>query len=146
MIKSKSTGIILAVVIFIVGLVCGMLADRVMVFHKMLLFPAKMSQRQGKNLEKHMMDRLSKRLALTQEQKDKLSPIFKKHKEEMDAMAKTVRMKFQELKTKMNQEITAVLNDSQKTKFEEMRKRHESREAKERLNGGEMKDIGPLRR
>ncbi|OGS27912.1 MAG: hypothetical protein A2297_04705 [Elusimicrobia bacterium RIFOXYB2_FULL_48_7] len=150
MIKSKSTGIILAVVIFIVGVACGMLADRVMVFHKMLPFPMRMNQKQEKWVETHMMDRMSKKLSLTQEQKDKLGPIFKKHKEEMDAMAKTVRVKFQEIKGKMDQEIKAILNDAQKTKFEEIRKRHEARAAKEgkekTMKGRGMNDIVPLRR
>ncbi len=75
-----------------------------------------------------MMNGMSRRLALTEEQKNKLAPIFKKHKEEMDALAKTIRPKFETLKNKMDEELKSILDDKQKARFEKMRKRFEGKE------------------
>ncbi|MFH0807955.1 MAG: hypothetical protein V2A57_06030 [Elusimicrobiota bacterium] len=111
MIKSKRVGLIFAAAIFLVGLVCGMFMDRIFMFRRMFPFPMKMNQKQEDRMANRMMNGLSRRLALTEEQKNKLTPIFKQHKEEMDALAKTIRPKFEALKNKMNTEIKSILSD-----------------------------------
>lgn len=142
MIKSKKTGVLLAAFVFIIGLACGLLMDRVFMFHKIFPIPARLNQRQEERMAKHVMDHLNKQLALTEDQKNKIAPILKKHKDEMDDMAKTVRAKFRDLKAKMDVELVAVLDDNQKIKFEKMRKEHEEKEAKEAKQGVEPNEPG----
>lgn len=122
MIKSKSLSVVFAIVIFVIGLVCGIFADRILLAHKMFPFPGQMNKKQEKRMMEHMIKKFSRHLDLSKEQKIKLEQIFSKHKDKMDALAKEVRPKFKNLRDKIGEEIKTILNEKQKAIFEKITK------------------------
>lgn len=127
MIKSKIMSIVLAGVIFVVGVFCGLFLDRLIPSYRMYPgIPRGNKYYEGKILD-GLSSRFSKNLNLTEEQREKLSQILDKHKEAMEKLRKDIRPKFEELRNSMKEEIKSIFNDKQKEKFDRMTEEREKR-------------------
>lgn len=127
MIKSKSMSIILAVVIFTVGVFCGLFLDRLGPSYKIYPRLRWVQRCREEKIVGQLRDRFSKKLDLAKEQKEKLSQILNKHKTAMEELKKEIGPKFKELKNSMKEEIKSILSDKQKEKFDRMTERYEKR-------------------
>ena len=67
-----------------------------------------------------MMDRFSKKLNLTSEQREKISSIFESSRQEIQKMQAEIKPRFEEIRTSTNAKIREVLNPEQQKKFDEM--------------------------
>ena len=65
-------------------------------------------------------NRFSKNLNLTDEQKNKLNQILGKNKDVMKNLRKEIEPKFNKVRDSLETEISSILNDEQKQKFEKM--------------------------
>ncbi len=139
MIKSKNTSIVLAVIIFFVGLACGLLIDRLIPSFRM--YP-RLHWEQKNNREKipgRLSSKFSEELNLTEEQKRKLSQILDKYKMEMDKLREESNPKFRELRDSMKEEIKSILNAEQKEKFIRMTEKQKEREQRFETEFGKRK-------
>lgn len=87
-----------------------------------------------------MLDRLSKQLDLTPEQKEKIAPIIKQLETDTRQLRRESVQKFRVVIEKADADITAQLTPEQRTKFEQSRKR--ARERIEKLRA-EFREHGP---
>ena len=74
-----------------------------------------------------MLERLSKDLALTEEQKSKVAPIMKQMDERLDRHLRTVQPEVQKIFDESFAQIRAELDDAQKKRFDAFRDRMEHR-------------------
>ena len=88
----------------------------------------------GRDLQKHPAvsdtqraqghtGRLASRLQLTKEQEAQLNAILEDSKRQIDAGRKELESKMQTIRAKTNERIAAILNDEQRTKFQQLSKR-----------------------
>lgn len=128
MIKSRSTSIVLALIIFLVGIACGLLFDRLIPFCRM--YPRLRGEQKfrGQKIPERLSVRFSEELDLSEEQRGKLLLILDKYKMEMEKLRKESRPKFKELRDSMKEEIKSILNDKQKEKFIRMTEKEKKRE------------------
>jgi len=87
-----------------------------------------------------MLDRLSKQLELTAEQKQKIEPLVKKLEADTKQMRREGLQKFRTAMEKFDAEMTAILTPEQKAKFDESRKKQRERMEKMRA---EFRERGP---
>jgi hypothetical protein len=123
----KSRVIIMAVVVFIVGALCGMLSDR-------LVCSCIMRGNHGPNeqrIARHMNDQFTRELHLTTAQQAQLAQILDKHKQSMDALRGEIRPKFKALRESMRQEIRLILDEKQKVEFDRMVEKREKRDERD---------------
>ncbi len=71
----------------------------------------------------HFINKLSKKLDLTEEQKNKALVIFKAQHKKMEGMRKKVRPQFKSIKDETFQKISAILDQEQKEIFKSIRKK-----------------------
>ncbi len=128
MIKSKIMCIVLAVVIFVVGLCCGLFLGRLIPSYRMRPRISRDYKHHEEKISNRLSRRFSEKLDLTEEQKRKLSQILDKYKIEMEKLRKDAGPKFKELRNSMKEEIKTILNDQQKDKFIKMTEREKERE------------------
>jgi Spy/CpxP family protein refolding chaperone len=82
-------------------------------------FPYKRWEKRGEFKEK-MMERFSKKLNLTQEQRAEISSIFEEGRKKIEEMQSEMRPKFEEMRAETNAKIRAILDPGQQKKFDEM--------------------------
>lgn len=75
----------------------------------------------------HMMDKFSKKLNLTPEQKEKIIAIFDKAHPEMVELQAEVKPKFDKLRNQTQAEIRQELTPKQQTQFDQMNAEREER-------------------
>ncbi|MEW6558480.1 MAG: hypothetical protein AB1349_14215 [Elusimicrobiota bacterium] len=119
--RRKIFAVLLAIVIFLVGTIFGILVDRITIM-KMLHFPLP-----GVSLGPHhqkmpqrVIDKVARQLELSDEQKEKLVNILEKNKESIDKLFIEIEPKLQKRFGSMCDEIKTILNEKQKQKFEQM--------------------------
>jgi len=78
-------------------------------------------------MQQHLLNRLDKKLHLSQEQKRNISAIFAAKHPEMMALHAEMRPKFEALRHATQTEIRNLLTPDQQEKFEEMNARMEKR-------------------
>lgn len=106
---------------FLLGLLVGMgtlWCARRYHFHKMM---------HGEDRYAHMLDRFSKKLKLTPDQKEKVKVILEAKRQKIKALRAQVGPKFEEIKNSTEAEIQKLLTPEQQEKFESFKKKWEGR-------------------
>src|SRR3990167_7323824 len=78
-------------------------------------------------MKQYMLERFSKELHLSAEQKNQVSAIFEKRHPQMLALQAEMRPKFETLRNATDAEIRALLNADQQKKFDEIHAKMEAR-------------------
>ncbi len=83
-------------------------------------------------MKKHMMERFSRELSLSDQQKEKISAIFEARHPQMVALHEEMRPKFEAIRTETDNAIRPLLTPEQLKKFEEMQVKIEERRGNRR--------------
>ena len=108
---------------FIAGIVIGVAGDRFVLLRTGQLYP----KRAVSFAAKHVVDRLSRDLQLSEAQKSEVRAIVDRHHARIDAAWANVRPQVRREIDAANVEIEAVLTPEQRTKFRELRNKVEQR-------------------
>ena len=139
--KTAKLWITLSIVaVFLAGLAGGVLIDKTLLAKKPRRSPIQKSSVRFPTLEIMAED-----LGLSQEQQDSISQIFRDSEEELKLYRRQMQVRFDEIRTKLLDDIKNVLNDEQVTQFEAMiekyraarKKEHEKRRKKPENRTGE---------
>ena len=139
--KTAKLWITLSIVaVFLAGLAGGVLIDKTLLAKKPRRSPIQKSSVRFPTLEIMAED-----LGLSQEQQDSISQIFRDSEEELKLYRRQMQVRFDEIRTKLLDDIKNVLNDEQVTQFEAMiekyraarKKEHEQRRKKPENRTGE---------
>lgn len=77
------------------------------------------------------MDTMAEELKLTEEQQEQIRDIFRRNDERLRALHKQIRQEFRDIRGRIMEEISGVLDASQKEKFQTMIDRYHSERRKE---------------
>jgi len=138
--KSRALSTLLAVVIFLIGVICGTILDKILVskWRGHRPFDARFIEK--RDVSGNMLHRFEKDLDLTAEQKVKISAILEEQKKEMEKLMKDVHPRIEARMNAFREKIRNVLDDKQKEKFDKMVEKHKGREKGEKMGG---KDFNP---
>ena len=78
-------------------------------------------------MREHMVEKMSKKLNLTKDQKARMTEIFEAKRPQMLALQAETRPKFEALRKSTQAEIRKILNSDQQKKFDEMHAKMEER-------------------
>ncbi len=78
-------------------------------------------------MKQHMLDRFTKELKLTEDQKVKVSAIFESKHAQMEALRSEIQPKFEALRTATQNEIRPLLTPEQQVKFDQLNEKMEKR-------------------
>ncbi|GAF82521.1 unnamed protein product [marine sediment metagenome] len=121
--KKKLTSIVVIIIVYLLGLVTGSLATKAGI--RYCFRGRKGHGRIARKIEGRMVNRLSSKLQLTDEQKTEIESIIETHRPEMKKLRESIGEKMKTLKNTMHQDIKKVLTDEQQSgKFEEIIKKH----------------------
>lgn len=130
MIKSKVLSITLAAVIFVIGIACGLIMDKVLVSRRVFPSPFGAKAMTKKDIAKAMLPRLAKALDLTTGQKEKIQAILKEQKQETDKLMKPIHLKVEEQMDVFRGKIRNLLDEKQKIKFDKFVEKQKQRRRK----------------
>lgn len=97
------------------------------------IYAGKHFRRSFQNPEKQghrMLERFSRKLDLTAEQKEKVGAVLESSRQRMEALWKEGRPKFDAIRESTNTEIRALLGPEQREKFDKLNARMEARRQK----------------
>ena len=97
----------------------------------------------GQAFELHLMDRLTRELALTPEQQKKIAPIVSRAEAETRRLRRESVQSFRAVMEKANTEIAAELTPEQRTKMDEMQRRFRERLERFRARHGQKRAPPP---
>ena len=117
---TKNKIIIYLATIFVVGGITGAVLGWTGATHKILQPPS------GKMICEHVRHHLRSELNLTPDQMRQIDPILEKRASAMEAVHSRMIKEIEELIRASNEEISRVLDASQRTKFEEMEKKRQA--------------------
>ena len=126
--SSRTQAILLLVGIFAIGLVCGAIAERRFLRDG----PFRDGRRGGPGPrggfnstrpDNRMIDRLSRDLELSEDQKKGVLEIFQKNRQEIEVMRREIGGKMRSQEEKLFGELKNVLTEEQFAKFEERHRR-----------------------
>jgi len=123
------------VIVFIAGIVCGVLLDK-----NVLDRDEKGSSQRRRSTHFPTMEMMAKELSLTSEQQDKIKEFFSSNEERFRALRSEVHKSLSDIRTQMFTDIKSVLDENQRKKFEAMIERYKAqrrREHEERKNQAE---------
>ncbi|MDD5686900.1 MAG: hypothetical protein PHE88_03590 [Elusimicrobia bacterium] len=126
--KSKIVNVILAVVILVIGIACGIILSRAQFFRREGHRPFGYMPERG-NVD-GMLQKFCKHLNLTAEQKEKIKVILEEQKKEMDKVLKDVHPKIEAQMDAIRGKIRNILDDKQKVEYDKMIEKFEKREKK----------------
>jgi Spy/CpxP family protein refolding chaperone len=109
---------------FVLGLLVGGVTMK-LVAHRLFFHPM-----MGEHRQDHMLNRLSSKLKLSPEQKEKVGAILTTAHQQMEALSKETGPKFEAIRNSTSDQIRSVLTPEQLTKFNEMHEKFD-RKAKE---------------
>ena len=115
MTKSRILTTILLLTIFILGLIAGVFLGS----SRFARFFRHRRPREERILQ-FIIRRYERKLNLTSEQKNRLITILKKHRAEINHLARKVQPEFEKIRKQTNSEIKNILNEEQKKIFEKM--------------------------
>ena len=115
--KQKITSIVVVIIVYLLGIVSGSLVTKAGIRH---FFNSR------KRTERRLVNRLSSKLQLTDEQKNEVKSIIDKHRPEMKKLRSSIKEEMKKLKDNMHQDIKKVLNEEQSEKFDKIIKRYET--------------------
>lgn len=127
MIKSKTKGILFTTGILLVGIICGillggMLKGRSGGHHGPFDYPRHRSDA--------MLQRFSKELDLTPAQRDRMKALLADQKQAMNGLMREVRPKIDAQMEVFKTDVSAILNDQQRKKYDALNARDENRRKK----------------
>lgn len=114
------------VIVFIAGLMGGILFDRYVIDKK----PTKRTRRKAP-VRFPTLEMMAQELSLTSDQQEQIREIFKNNEERIKTVRKDINERFLRMRTQIRSEIFDVLNEEQKLKFEAMIKKYISQRKKE---------------
>lgn len=109
--------------VFVLGILVGLIPGFYFT-HRFPPPPPPPSMDRG-HRDEMMVERLSRELALTDEQKDRVRPIVKQTNERLDQQLRVTHVKVQEIFDESFSQIEKNLSDAQKKRFEALRERVE---------------------
>jgi hypothetical protein len=115
----------LTLMIFIIGVLCGVIVDRGPM-RRQCERPTH-GVRDSRHGRKMYVEKLTKNLSLSAVQNRQLQEILKKNEPEMLRIRKDIRSKFVAYHEKVSGQIMAILDDGQKEKFRKIMKEQEKR-------------------
>jgi len=105
--------------VFLAGVAAGALASRYVIFRG---GPARFGMPPAPPSAAEIVDRMSRNLGLTSEQRSQLEAVFERNGDRLEAFRAQTRERFDALRQQIDAEITAILTPEQRAKFEEQRK------------------------
>ncbi|MFC2157768.1 hypothetical protein ACFLT9_08030 [Acidobacteriota bacterium] len=126
--------IFVLILVFIVGMIAGVLLDE-NVLDKMEKKRSRRSGTQRTPAPYYSLDLMAKELSLTESQKEKIHELFQQNNERLNVYRREINDRFRKMRDQLIDEIKNVLDNGQKLKFEamiekyntEMKKRYEER-------------------
>ncbi|MBN2410451.1 hypothetical protein JXQ31_02090 [candidate division KSB1 bacterium] len=115
MLKSKRIALASIIIIFLSGLVLGIISDR----YILCLLPHDDHRRGGKSL----VTIFTEELKLTAEQQEKLKELLKELRENHDKIRKSVEPEYRRLRKQFDDDFSQILDEIQKKKFIEFNNR-----------------------
>lgn len=103
------------VIVFIAGIVCGMLLEK-----NFLDRDGKASHQRRRSTHFPTLEMMAKELSLTSEQQDKIKDLFSSNEERFRTLRNEVHKTLSDIRSQMITDITSVLDDNQNKKFEAM--------------------------
>jgi Spy/CpxP family protein refolding chaperone len=101
----------------------------------------------GKDRYQHMLDKFSRELKLTDEQKPKVAAIFEEKRRKIEAIRSEVHPRYDAIHRSASDEIRRLLTPEQQAKFDEMEKKQAEKRRRwmERKGHGRMESPSPAR-
>ena len=126
--------IFILILVFIVGMIAGVLLDE-NILDKMQTKRSRRSGTQRTPAPYYSLDLMAKELSLTDGQREEIHEIFHKNNDRLKLYRREINDRFRGLRNQLIDEIKNVLDDGQKIKFEamiekyytEMKKQYEER-------------------
>jgi len=119
--------IISLVIVFIAGIVCGVLLEK-----HVLDRDGKHSSKRQRTALFPSLEMMAKELSLTSEQEGKIKELFSSNEERFRTLRSEVHKSLSDIRTQMIIDIKSVLDDNQNKKFEAMIEKHKAQEKRER--------------
>lgn len=136
----KVYAITLSAVVFLLGVIIGILLDRISFIGQFCLRPmpamGHMTPKKGPP-PPLVTNKMARILNLNTEQKKQLSDIIENHRKSIDELFKEFEPKVRNKFSSMETEIRSILNDEQKIKFDKMLKKFK------KMHGGRMEHQPP---
>jgi DNA anti-recombination protein RmuC len=113
------------IIVFVAGVVCGVLID------KNMLNKRKHDSRRRSSTRFPTLEMMAEELALSAEQQKQIREIFHNNEERFKNLRKDMDTRLSEIRAQLLTEIKSVLTDEQKAKFEAMIEKYRSQRKKE---------------
>lgn len=113
------------IVVFIAGVICGVLID------KNVLDKRKHDSRRRSSTRFPTIEIMAEELSLSAEQQAEIREIFHNNEERFKSLRKDMDKSLREIRSQLLIDIKSVLSDEQKTKFEAMIEKYRSQRKKE---------------
>jgi Spy/CpxP family protein refolding chaperone len=113
------------IVVFIAGVICGVLID------KNMLNKPKHDSRRRRSTRFPTIEIMAKELSLSSEQQAQIKEIFQNNEERFKSLRKDMDNSLKEIRAQLLTDIKSVLSDEQKTKFEAMIEKYRSQRKRE---------------
>ena len=117
--------IVSLIVVFVAGVVCGVLID------KNMLNKRKHDSRRRSSTRFPTLEMMAEELALSAEQQTKIREIFNNNEVRFKNLREDMDVRLSEIRAQLLTEIKSVLTDEQKAKFEAMIEKYRSQRKKE---------------
>jgi hypothetical protein len=114
------------VIVFLAGLMGGILIDRYVIDKK----PTRRTRRKIP-VRFPTLEMMAQELSLSSEQQEQIRDIFKNNEEKIKTVRKDMNERFLSMRTQLRSEIFDVLNEEQKLKFEDMINKYISQRKKD---------------
>lgn len=114
------------VIVFIAGLVCGILLE-----NHVLEKDGKDSSRTRRSTHFPTLEMMAKELSLTSDQQGRIKGLFSSNEERFRALRSEVHKSLSDIRTQMIVDIKRVLDDNQNKKFEAMIEKYKAQRKKE---------------
>ncbi len=118
---SKKTAITVLISVFIVGVACGLVSDRI--------FFAK-SRYMHRHRRAGMVSKFTKELKLNASQQEKLQGLLKEIKAQYDEIRTKTRPEYKKVRENFHDELLKILNEDQKQKFMKMEQEYKTKRQK----------------
>ena len=143
MINTKTAGIIMAAMIFIVGIISGIVLDRAFLsgpkgFHFPLGRPAAKKAGPG-----GLLPRLGKAPKLTAAQNKRITTLLDEQKRKIDEITKDIHPRVEAQMADFRENVRNILDDAQRKKYDKMTEKHKRRRMETGKYGGKLKLMPP---
>lgn len=120
--KNKTLALALLLVVLLLGGAAGAAVER-FVADESACAAIEAGHREGRGRRESYLDWLTQELDLSADQRARVEQTVERHREAVSALWREVRPRFEQMKTRLREEIRAVLNDEQRATYERLLKR-----------------------